>query len=300
MFEVGCHPLSLLARLTHMNRKTLLYPYRTLRAIGDVIARPPYARAGSYLSPLTCQEDIRRQMSWQDDALGVSLNEAGQLALASSMRDVLASSPPGPRYREANNMFGGADAAIYRAMLSRLRPSRIIEAGSGFSTAVALDEADAVPVLAGLEVTCIEPYPSRLEGLLKSDDAVTLLRQPVQDVSTETFAKLGADDVLFIDSSHVAKAGSDVAWLLLHVLPRLAPGVVVHVHDIFWPFTYQATWLAEGRDWNEAYFLHAFLSGNTSWEIILFASWLWREHPELVPERLAGQRPGSIWLRKTA
>ena len=159
-------------------------------------------------------------------------------------------------------MFGHADAALYRAILSYLRPSRIIEVGSGFSTAVALDEADANPGLAGLEITCVEPYPQRLLALLRSSDHVTLLRCPVQDVPLEAFDKLGAGDILFIDSSHVAKAGSDVTWLLLRVLPRLVPGVAVHLHDIFWPFTYRADWLEERRDWNEAYFLHAFLSGN--------------------------------------
>jgi Methyltransferase domain len=148
-----------------------------------------------------------------------------------------------------------------------------------------------------MEVTCIEPYPARLRSLLRPDDAVTVLEQPVQDVPLELFDKLGADDILFIDSSHVAKAGSDVTWLLLHVLPRLAPGVVVHVHDIFWPFAYPAGWLAERRDWNEAYFLHAFLSGNASWEILLFASWLWQQHPELIPANLASQQPGSLWMR---
>ena len=104
-------------------------------------------------------------------------------------------------------------------------------------------------------------------------------------------------DVLFIDSTHVVKPGSDVVWLFLHVLPRLAPGVVVHVHDIFWPFEYPPEWLAERRDWTESYLLHAFLAGNREWEILLFSSWLWARHPELVPSRLDGV-PGNIWLRK--
>jgi hypothetical protein len=84
------------------------------------------------------------------------------------------------------------------------------------------------------------------------------------------------------------------------VLPRLAPGVAVHVHDIFWPFTYPSAWLHERRDWNEAYLLQAFLSGNAGWEIALFSSWLWRCHPEAVPPPLRTDHPGSIWLRKTS
>jgi len=273
--------------------------YRTWRAVAAVAAAPPYVKPGHFYSPLTSGEDIRRALSWQD-APGVELNESDQLSLAASIQSVLETREPGPRYRGPADMFGQADAAVYRAMLGVLRPSRIIEVGSGFSTAVALDEADVNRDLAGLEITCIEPYPERLLGLLRSSDQVTLVRHPVQEVPLETFGGLASGDILFIDSSHVAKAGSDVAWLLLRVLPRLAPGVVVHIHDVFWPFTYRADWLAERRDWNEAYFLHAFLSGNAEWEIVLFASWLWNEHPNLVPTRIAHEQPGSIWLRRKA
>jgi hypothetical protein len=283
-----------------MTRRALIRAHQTAQAVAAALKAPPYAPPGHYYSPLTSRGDIRRALSWHD-APGVALNQAAQLAMAASAWPVLASPPPGPRYREDEGsvMFAAADAAVYRVMLGALRPSRIIEAGSGFSTAVALDEAGGNPCLAGLEMTCIEPHPARLRSLLRPGDAVTVVEQPVQDVPLETFEKLGAGDILFIDSSHVAKAGSDVTWLLLHVLPRLAAGVAVHVHDIFWPFTYPARWLAERRDWNEGYFLHAFLSGNHSWEILLFASWLWQEHPEAVPPRLASGQPGSLWLRKT-
>jgi hypothetical protein len=285
-----------------MNTRASSRAKRTTQAIASAIAAPPYVRPGHFYSPLTSREDVRRSLSWQEagDAPGVALREAAQLALAASVQANLGVPLPGPRYLEENGMFGPADAAVYREMLGYLRPSRIIETGSGFSTAVALDEVDANPSLAGLEMTCIEPYPARLHSLLRPGDAVEILQEPVQDVSLEEFAKLGRGDIVFIDSTHVAKAGSDVCWLLLHVLPRLAPGVAVHVHDIFWPFAYPPQWLGERRDWNEAYFLHAFLSGNAEWEILLFNSWLWQSHPEMVPSRLANEQPGSIWLRKAA
>ena len=292
-----CHPGRGVVRPTSMAPRIVGRASRTLRAVAAVVASPPYVRPGHFYSPLTSGDDIRRALTWQD-APGVELNEREQLALAASFRPVLESQEPGPRYREASGMFGHADAAVYRAMLGYLRPSRIIEVGSGFSTAVALDEADTYPGLTGLDITCVEPYPERLLALLRPSDHVTLLRSPVQDVPLEAFEKLGAGDILFIDSSHVAKAGSDLAWLLLRVLPRLASGVGVHLHDIFWPFSYRADWLEERRDWNEAYFLHAFLSGNADWEILLFASWLWQQHPDMVPARIAGDQPGSIWLRK--
>ena len=265
---------------------------RTVRAIRAAVSRPPYAAPGHFYSPLTSSEDIRRALAWEWDAPGVNLNEDGQLALAASLAPTVGEPPPGPRWSGGpdNRMFGWADASVYRAMLGWLQPERIIEAGSGYSTMIALDE--------GYPVTCIEPYPDRLLSLVRPGDPVTLLRQPVQDVPLSLYEELAAGDILFIDSSHVAKAGSDVCWLLLRVLPRLAPGAVVHLHDIFWPFEYPAAWLCEHRDWTEDYLLNAFLSGNTSWEILWFSSWIWRCHPEVVPEHLRAEDPGSIWLRK--
>jgi Methyltransferase domain len=276
--------------------------HRRLRAVLAAGARPPYITAGHFYSPLTGPDDIRRALLPPGDAPGVDLREDAQLALAAELLPILEAEPPGPRYRPGgrNVMFGPADAAAYRAMLTHVRPARVIEVGSGWSTAVAIDEAGSVPELAGLEITCIEPYPAPLLAILREQDdrRVTVLRAAVQDVGLSAYERLGPGDILFIDSSHVAKPGSDVIWLVLHVLPRLAAGVVVHVHDVFWPFTYPAAWLRERRDWTEAYLLHAFLSGNDSWEVVLFSSWLWRCHPEAVPARLAGAEPGSLWLRK--
>jgi predicted O-methyltransferase YrrM len=229
---------------------------------------------------------------------GIDLREEQQLALAAELSSFLVDPIPGPRYDADNPQYGSADAAVYRAMLNYLKPARIIEIGSGFSTAVALDELDHN--LPGVELTCIEPYPERLLGLMREADhrTVTLLREPVQAVPLTVYEKLTAGDVLFIDSTHVAKAGSDVNWLLLRVMPTLAVGVTVHVHDIFWPFEYPAGWLDQHRDWTEDYLLHAFLIGNSGWEILWFSSWLWQCHKNLVPAYLAGQHPGSIWLRR--
>jgi predicted O-methyltransferase YrrM len=271
----------------------------TARAVRAVVARPPYVVPGHFYSPLTTHRDVDRALGWTD-APGVDLAEDGQLALAARLAPVLAQTSGGPRYIAANSMYGPADAAVYRGMLRELHPARVIEVGSGYSTAVALDEADSEAGLAQLAVTCVEPYPDRLLRLLKraDGDRVRLIRQPVQEVDLAVYGELGPRDILFIDSTHVVKPGSDVVWLLLHVLPRLAPGVVVHIHDVFWPFDYPAQWLREGRDWTEAYLVHAFLVGNTAWEIMFFSSWFWRHHPGLVPVALAAEEPGSLWLRK--
>jgi predicted O-methyltransferase YrrM len=195
-------------------------------------------------------------------------------------------------------MYAGGDAALYSALLRHLRPPRVLEIGSGYSTAVALDTADQH--LEGLDLACVDPNPERLLGALLPGDAdrIGLERCLVQDLPLERYDELRAGDFLFIDSSHVVKPGSDVVWLVLQVLPRLAPGVLVHVHDIFWPFEYPDRWLQEGRDWTEGYLLNAFLSGNRDWEVVLFSSWLWAQHPEVLPQALRGLAPSSIWLRR--
>jgi predicted O-methyltransferase YrrM len=274
---------------------------RTIRAARAIALQPPYVAPGHFYSPLTTPGDVRRARAWADatnQLPGIDLRDEQQLALAAELSPFLKEGATGARYNPVNPQYGPADAAVYRAMLNYLKPRRIIEVGSGFSTAVALDEIDSS--LPGVELTCIEPYPDRLLGLMRDGDhdALTLLREPVQAVPFSIYEQLASGDVLFIDSTHVAKAGSDVNWLLLHVMPRLAPGVVVHVHDIFWPFEYPATWLNEHRDWTEDYLLHAFLIGNAQWEIILFSSWLWQCHASLVPAELATEHPGSIWLRR--
>lgn len=272
---------------------------RTARALRAVVAQPPYVPPGHFYSPMTSDADVNRALSWTTDS-AVHLSESSQLALAGTFGPILAAPMPGPRYVAENSMYGPADASVYRAMLRYLKPGRIIEVGSGFSTAVALDEAQHADGLAEIHITCIEPYPERLRALLTDHDKdrLTIIRRPVQDLPLDIYGQLGPGDILFIDSTHVAKAGSDVVWLLLHVLPTLAPGVVVHVHDVFWPFEYPAQWLREHRDWTEIYLLNAFLAGNREWEIVFFASWIWRLHPELIPEHLSGENPGAIWLRR--
>jgi hypothetical protein len=142
-----------------------------------------------------------------------------------------------------------------------------------------------------------------LRGLLRPGDEsrLTLDERAAQDLTpTELVAGVGPGDVFFIDSTHVAKSGSDVCHLLLHTVPLLPVGAVVHVHDVFWPFEYPDAWLREGREWTEIYLLQAFLIGNRDWRIMLFGSWLWQEHPELVPSELRDHAPGSIWLERVA
>jgi hypothetical protein len=226
----------------------------------------------------------------------VDMNHARQVATYKAMTAIPvcwpASHQPPLRYF-LNGMFSGGDATVLNGMIRLHRPQRIIEVGSGYSTAAMLDTMDSEGYRA--ELTCIEPYPSRLKRLLRANDRVDLRECPVEKLPITTFDDLGKNDVLFIDSSHVAKIGSDVTYLFLRVLPRLKAGVIVHVHDIFWPHSYPRSWIDMGWAWNESLILRALLIGG-GWNIEAFNSYAARriaEHYSPDPDSV-----GSIWLRK--
>ena len=152
------------------------------------------------------------------------------------------------------------DGLVLFGMLVTIKPKRYVEIGSGWSSALVLDTRQRL-LDRDLECTFVEPYPERLHGLLRPEDhdSVTIIERPLQDVDPALFDVLDPGDVLFIDSSHVSKVGSDVNLLLFDVLPRVPAGVWVHVHDIGYPFEYPREWIYEGRAWNEAYLLHVLL-----------------------------------------
>lgn len=207
----------------------------------------------------------------------------------------------GFRYFIGNQWFRLPDAFTLSGVIRKEKPARIIEVGSGFSSAVMLDTLQATGRSA--ELTFIEPNPERLMSLLSADDRTraSIINSEVQDVPVEMFRQLQAGDVLFIDSSHVAKVGSDVTFLFLRVLPALQPGVLVHFHDIFYPHSYPIDWIREGYAWNESLMLRAFLSCNDAFRIVAFNSFAKNKFPELFNERFPSflhHNTGSIWLRK--
>ena len=149
----------------------------------------------------------------------------------------------------------------------------------------------------------MEPDPALFLSLIREHDRerLDLVQTPVQDVSLSFFDELADGDILFVDSTHVAKVGSDVNHVFFQVLPRLAPGVVVHFHDIEYPFEYSKQWIYEGRAWNEAYLARAFLQYNEMFEILLYPSYLARFHSDALQRTLplCASRPGSsLWLRR--
>lgn len=285
-------------RHTVMMRELRNGVLRRMRGTLATLKTPPYVAPGHYYSPLTSRSDRERAIDWRRvTPAGVDLNESGQESLVTKLTPLMDEIPE-DRWQPANGMYERADAAVLHSMLRQFQPSQLLEVGSGYSTAVALDVADRW--LTDLRITCVEPYPARLKALLRDGDKVTLINRPVQEAPISAFSDLRSGDFLFIDSTHVIKAGSDVVWLYLHVLPMLAPGVIVHVHDIHWPWEYPERWIREGRDWTEVYLLRAFLTHNADWEVLLMTSWLWQERTELVPESVRGEPTGSLWMRRRA
>jgi hypothetical protein len=236
---------------------------------------------------------------------GIDLRVTEQLALAADLGKLAEEQPfgaearPGLRYQFDNGFFAYDDGLVLHCMLRHLRPRRVVEVGSGWSSACMLDTNELF-LDGATQFTFIDPETERLESLLRDDDrdVVTVHKAPVQAVDPAVFAALQPGDVLFIDSSHVTKAGSDVNLLLLDVVPSLPPGVIVHVHDIPWPFEYAVPWAEEGRFWNEAYLLRALLTHNPRLRILWFNSYLADNHVTAVQTEMPAYFGDglSLWL----
>lgn len=193
----------------------------------------------------------------------------------------------------SNDYFSGFDAASYYSLLRHLKPKRVIEIGGGYSTRIA---SKALAANRTGELTCIEPYPERLNG---TEASIELIARRVEEIDINFFSKLEANDVLFIDSSHTVKFGSDVCFEFLELLPSLAPGVWLHVHDIFFPHDYPEEWLIKRRlALNEQYLLEAFLAFNDSFRVALSNYWLCLDHAAVASQLWESSATGcsSFWF----
>lgn len=207
---------------------------------------------------------------------------------------------PGWRFYFENPFFGPYDASILFSMLLEFRPRRVVEVGCGHSSALLLDANDKF-FNGALQLALIDPSLDQV-GQNWGAHTACLIQERLQNVPLETFQALDANDILFLDSSHVSKTGSDVNYYLFEIFPRLKPGVLIHIHDILYPFEYPAEWiLDEKRGWNEAYALRAFLEYNSAFEIVYwnnFASHRLRDELAAHMPLCLENEGGSIWLCK--
>ena len=163
-----------------------------------------------------------------------------------------------------NPAFDGGDASLLYGMIRLVRPRRIIEIGSGWSTLIGLR---GLQMNGAGEYLCIEPYPNPDIQRLGREGRITLDQRRVQDVPLAVFEELQANDILFINSTHVAQIGSDVSRELLQIVPRQAPGVLIHLHDIFLPFEVPRDWVVNKKlFWNEQLLLAAFMACNSEYK----------------------------------
>lgn len=240
-----------------------------------------------YYEPYVSASSLRRRLDAPRELPGVRMREQAQLALLRSFdyQDELAVLPMDTshlRFGLRNRTFGPVDAGLLYAMIRRQRPGRILEVGCGMSTLLIRRALEAGGIVC--DHVCIEPFEQPwLEEL-----PVRVIRERVERLNpSELAASLGPGDLLFIDSSHVVKPQGDVLFLLQEVLPRLATGVLVHIHDIFTPRDYPESWVLGARVlWMEQYLLEAFLCDNPHWEIVLSANMLAEDHHEALAEAL--------------
>jgi hypothetical protein len=206
---------------------------------------------------------------------------------------------PGLRFDFNNDYFNGFDAAAYYALVRHLRPQKIVEIGGGYSTQIA---QHALARNGQGRLTCIEPYPE--QRLIAADLPIELIQKRVEETPLDFFSSLEANDILFIDSSHTVKFGSDVCFEILEVLPRLKPGVWIHVHDIFFPHDYPAEWLLNRRlALNEQYLLEAFLAFNSAFKPRLANHWICLDHTDeaaLLWPNSTSPHASSFWMKRVA
>lgn len=294
-----------------INREEMLLQFINSKEYQTRAAALEFVPPGHFYSAIPSTED--RKVATEamklivEDIPGIELNRDEQFNLLTVFKQYYAQCPfpehkmDGLRYYFDNPAYSYTDALSLYSMMCHFKPKKMIEVGSGFSSCAMLDTNDHV-FDSKIDFTFIEPYPELLESLLnKNDQKQTILGHKIQDVDKAIFGTLESDDILFIDSTHVSKLNSDVNALFFDILPNLQTGVLVHIHDIFWPFEYPKSWIQEGRAWNEAYLLRAFLQFNQDFEILFFASYLHSFHHQWFAENmpLYLKNPGgNIWLRK--
>jgi hypothetical protein len=279
---------------------------KLLRQVGPF---PP----GHYYSPLPSMEEVRHDEARVFDRSlrelpGIDLDVQGQIDWLNQLTPFYVEQPfspqPSPtrRYYFENDAYSYSDAIFLYCMIRFARPKHIIEIGSGFSSFVMLDTNELF-FDNGIRFPFIEPYADRLRSRLRDRDhqVAEILPTRVQDVELGRFDKLAAGDILFVDSSYVAKTGSDVNHILFEILPRLAKGVFIHFHDMFYPFEYPKGWIEQGWFWNEDYLVRAFLQYNSAFKIRIWNQFLGSFHADLLRNAVPlcmKNIGGSLWLER--
>jgi len=272
-----------------------------------------FVPAGHFYSPVVDDSFVLERedkiFSLRKELYGIDLHEQSQVAFvkhvaaAASILPFQEKPKAGLRYHYDNGAFVYGDAVVYAAMIMAHKPKRILEIGSGFSSALALDTCDLMPGYAP-EISFIDPYPQLVKTLVASTASpnITIREAFIQDVDPAELANLEAGDFYFMDTTHIVKTGSDVIYHFEEVLPRLKSGVIIHLHDIFYPLEYPKSWVIDDKlSWNEIYYFRAFIANNPDYEIMFWNNFMFREHFREMSgasKTFAKNGGASIWFRK--
>lgn len=307
--------------------QVLCWPLAWILSIRDlgVLAAPAFERFGwvllkrHYYGPIPSPDELADPLLNEPSelpGLTIDSNAARQLVqnhlrpfIQEFSREYPIEKPLTPHgYYLINGSYMAVDAHMYWALIRHFRPSRIIEIGAGMSTVVAAAacQKNASQDQPRTELIAIDPYPhpavaAGLPGLSK------LIPQRIQDVPMELFTSLTDGDFLFIDSTHVLRPGGDVQREYLEILPRLKPGVFVHIHDVHLPGTYPRVYMNNHWYWNEQFLLQAFLAFNDRFRVLWPGALMYAEHRswmhEVFPEIDAMRKqfplaePSAFWMR---
>lgn len=292
------------------------WPFKRIMGYGNYYPGHPH-------SPVPSKRH-RENIQYFQDCKGIELNINAQRELLNELvryyADIPFSARPRPRaaYYYNNAYFSYSDAIIMYGMLRRFRPARIIELGSGYSSACIMDSCRSQGI--DTELHCYDLDFERLDILLDKSGVTSEInrhRMDIRDIPLSDFASLVENDMLIIDSSHVSKYQSELHYLFFEVLPSLKPGVLIHLHDVFRYFEYPEEWIEDGIYWNEQYLLRAFLQYNRKFEIVyfsdlmenLYTDWFRENMPLCLAEHdrylngskrartITGVRGQSFWMR---
>ena len=243
----------------------------------------------------------------EKEILGINLNENQQLSLLDKFQEYYDEIPfkdnktDSLRYHFVNDWYSYCDSIFLYSMIRYSKPKKIIEVGSGFSSAVSMDTNDLF-FNSEINLEFIDPAPSRLLRIMNENDKIKykIHKTQVENLPTEIFDSLESGDILFIDSSHKFSYGNDLDYLLFKILPKLKKGVLIHFHDIFFPFKYSDESIQSKISWDEIYFLKSFLMFNESFEIKIFSDFISKFHLDKLEKMALCKKNtgGNIWIEK--
>jgi predicted O-methyltransferase YrrM len=263
-----------------------------------------------YYQPLINPKKILSKSLRDDRSLpGIDLNLSEQLTILKSFsyNEELIKFPihrtKKVEFYYNNKSYCSGDAEYLYSLIRFVKPKRIIEIGSGFSTLMARNAIEfnkiENPGYTCLHI-CIEPFEQKWLERLEID----LIRQRVESLDLSKFDQLSSNDILFIDSSHIIRPQGDVLFEYLELLPNLKPGVLIHIHDIFTPKDYLNEWIYGHKLWNEQYLLEAFLTFNPNFKILGALNFLSHHHTAAFSQKCpvfanqVGREPGAFWIAR--